>query len=296
MAAPPLEVADLVRAAGPAFIEHSRRWLTWLHLKVLTAIERCRTAALGGHVDECTRCGHRAISYNSCRNRHCPKCQANARDRWLEARRRELLPTRYVHVVFTLPHELAAAGSAKQEDHLRSAVPDQRRDTAYDCSRSQASWGRDWILQRAAYLESEARAPSARALRRSSRRIGARSHTLDPSTVLVLPSSRGLEPSLPRQVRGWPAQGSGCGQTRFPWNSEAARTTEGVLVVPAAVLSARTGLSTQSVPSADRNTLSATSAATRTGSASPTTGSFRLPATRSLSAGATRHTRTRSVS
>jgi hypothetical protein len=107
MIAPPLEVADLVRAAGPAFIERSRIWLTRLHLKVLTAIERCRTAALGGHLDECAQCGHRAISYNSCRNRHCPKCQANARDRWLEARSRELLPTRYVHVVFTLPHELA---------------------------------------------------------------------------------------------------------------------------------------------------------------------------------------------
>src|SRR5687768_10796477 len=107
MAAPPVEVADIVRATGPAFIEHSRRWLTRVHLKVLTAIEHCRTAALGGHIDECTHCGYRAISYNSCRNRHCPKCQANARDRWLEARGRELLPTRYVHVVFTLPHELA---------------------------------------------------------------------------------------------------------------------------------------------------------------------------------------------
>src|SRR5208283_4352427 len=71
------------------------------------AIARCRTAALGGHVDECTRCGHRAISFNSCRNRHCPKCQAGARDRWLAARRQELLSTRYVHVVFTLPRHLA---------------------------------------------------------------------------------------------------------------------------------------------------------------------------------------------
>ncbi len=105
---PPLEVADLVRAAGRAFIEQSRRWITWQHIKVLRAIVRCRTAALGGHLDECTNCGYRAaISYNSCRDRHCPKCQANARDRWLEARRLELLPTRYVHVVFTLPHELA---------------------------------------------------------------------------------------------------------------------------------------------------------------------------------------------
>ncbi len=105
---PPLEVADLVRAAGRAFIERSRSWITWQHLTVLRAIARCRTAALGGHLDECVDCGYRpAISYNSCRNRHCPKCQANARARWLQARRQELLPTRYVHVVFTLPHELA---------------------------------------------------------------------------------------------------------------------------------------------------------------------------------------------
>src|SRR6266404_845076 len=104
---PPLEVADLVRAAGDAFIERSRKWITWKHVKVLLAIARCRTAMLGGHLDECTRCGHRAISYNSCRNRHCPKCQTGARERWLEKRRRELLPTPYVHVVFTLPRQLA---------------------------------------------------------------------------------------------------------------------------------------------------------------------------------------------
>ena len=101
MSRPPLEVADLVRAAGNSFIERSRKWISWKHVKVLLAIARCRTAALGGHLDECTRCGHRAISYNSCRNRHCPKCQAGARERWLEKRRRELLPTSYVHVVFT---------------------------------------------------------------------------------------------------------------------------------------------------------------------------------------------------
>jgi hypothetical protein len=108
MARPPLEVADLVRAAGDAFIERNRHWLRWKHIKVLLAIRRCRTAALGGHLDECTRCGYRAtISYNSCRNRHCPKCQTAARERWIAARRRELLPTRYLHVVFTLPHRLA---------------------------------------------------------------------------------------------------------------------------------------------------------------------------------------------
>ncbi len=105
MNGPPLEAADLIRVAGQTFIECSRSWLTAQHRKVLAAIARCRTAALGGHRDECSRCGYRAISYNSCRNRHCPKCQA--RDRWLEARRKELLPTRYMHVVFTLPHLLA---------------------------------------------------------------------------------------------------------------------------------------------------------------------------------------------
>jgi hypothetical protein len=107
MARPPLEVADLIRAAGTTFYQSSRKWFTWLHLKILTAIVCCRTSALGGHIDECSRCGHQAISFNSCRNRHCPKCQSNARDRWLEARRRELLPVRYAHVVFTLPGSLA---------------------------------------------------------------------------------------------------------------------------------------------------------------------------------------------
>jgi hypothetical protein len=101
-------VADLVRTAGTAFIQRNRQWLRWTHTKVLLAIARCRTAALGGHIDACTRCGYRAaISYNSCRNRHCPKCQTGARERWIQARRRELLPTPYVHVVFTLPPQLA---------------------------------------------------------------------------------------------------------------------------------------------------------------------------------------------
>jgi Putative transposase/Transposase zinc-binding domain len=105
---PVLEVADLVRAAGDVFIERSRGWIRWKHVKVLRAIARCRTAALGGHFDECTGCGHRtSISYNSCRDRHCPKCQTAARDRWIAARGKELLPTRYVHVVFTLPRHLA---------------------------------------------------------------------------------------------------------------------------------------------------------------------------------------------
>jgi hypothetical protein len=107
MPGPPIQVADLIRTAGESFYEQSQQWFTWLHLKVLNAILHCRTAALGGHEDACSNCGHTALSFNSCRNRHCPRCQANARDRWLEAREKELLPTRYVHVVFTLPRQLS---------------------------------------------------------------------------------------------------------------------------------------------------------------------------------------------
>src|SRR6202051_3197587 len=98
---PLLELADIIRAAGQRLIDRHPAWLTWLHVKVLVAIERCRTAALGGHVDECSRCGHRAISYNSCRNRHCPKCLTSARDKWLAERSRELLPARHLHVCFS---------------------------------------------------------------------------------------------------------------------------------------------------------------------------------------------------
>src|ERR1035437_3853769 len=144
---PPLEVADLVRAAGRAFIERSRRWITWQHLKVLRAIARCRTAALGGHLDECIDCGYRpAISYNSCRDRHCPKCQANARHRWLTARRQELLPTRYVHVVFTLPHELAPLALQNKKLPVPSLAADQCRNSPRSRSRSQASRRRDRLL------------------------------------------------------------------------------------------------------------------------------------------------------
>ena len=108
MSRPTLEVADIVRASGNRFWEHYGSHLAWPHRKVLDAIVRCRTAALGAHRDQCTRCGHQAISYNSCRNRHCPRCQGNARSRWLAKRRAELLPVSYFHIVFTLPHELSA--------------------------------------------------------------------------------------------------------------------------------------------------------------------------------------------
>jgi hypothetical protein len=104
---PPFEVADIIRQHGDRFIETHGAWLTCQHRRVLRALARCRTAALGGHLDRCARCDYRAISYNSCRNRHCPKCLTHARDQWLAARQQELLPVGYHHVVFTLPHDLS---------------------------------------------------------------------------------------------------------------------------------------------------------------------------------------------
>jgi predicted Zn-ribbon and HTH transcriptional regulator len=103
---PTLEVADLIQAQGARFVDQHRQQLSYQQLKVLRAIAQCRTAALGGHLDDCPQCGHTAISYNSCRDRHCPKCQAQARQRWLAAREKELLGVPYFHVVFTLPHTL----------------------------------------------------------------------------------------------------------------------------------------------------------------------------------------------
>ena len=83
MSRPPFEVADIIRISGDSFRQRYSASLTWPQRKVLDAIARCRTAALGGHRDACVSCGHQAISYNSCRNRHCPKCQTGARDQWL---------------------------------------------------------------------------------------------------------------------------------------------------------------------------------------------------------------------
>ncbi len=108
MARPPLEVADIFRDHGPAWRDANRGHVSFDQLKVMSAVERCRTAALGGHVARCENdaCGHTSISFNSCRDRHCPKCQGAASRRWLADREAELLPIPYFHVVYTLPAEL----------------------------------------------------------------------------------------------------------------------------------------------------------------------------------------------
>ena len=110
MARPRLEVADIFRAHGAAWRKANAGHVSLAQLKVLSAIETCRTSALGGHVERCEDCAHERVAYNSCRNRHCPKCQGAAARQWLAEREAELLPVAYYHVVFTLPAAIGSRG------------------------------------------------------------------------------------------------------------------------------------------------------------------------------------------
>lgn len=101
---PRIEIGEIFRQYGPAYRQTHR--LSQAQYKAMNAIEACRTASLGGHIDQCDSCGHLRISYNSCRNRHCPKCQSLVKEQWLEARRADLLAVKHFHLVFTLPHQL----------------------------------------------------------------------------------------------------------------------------------------------------------------------------------------------
>ena len=136
MSRPTVEVADILRAQGSNFLDRYQKSFDFQQLKAFRAIQRCRTAALGGHVDACPKCGHQAISYNSCRNRHCPKCQTQARERWLAAREGELLATRYFHVVFTAA-PTQRTGARKPARILRPLIHRQRSNTIKGSGQSQ---------------------------------------------------------------------------------------------------------------------------------------------------------------
>jgi len=130
---PPFEVADIVRRHGDRVLVKHRAWVTGAHRRVFRAISQCRTAALGGHRDRCEQCAHLAVSYNSCRDRHCPKCLTAARNAWVAAREQELLPVGYVHVVFTMPEPLARLALVNKRvvyDLLFQAAADTLRQVA----------------------------------------------------------------------------------------------------------------------------------------------------------------------
>jgi len=132
---PALEVADIFRRHGAAFRDAHAASLSNGQRRVMAAIEACRTAALGGHVEQCADCGETRIAYNSCRNRHCPKCQGLARAQWLADRQAELLPVPYFHLVFTVPAPLAAIAlqnKALVYDMLFKAAAESVRTIAAD--------------------------------------------------------------------------------------------------------------------------------------------------------------------
>ena len=135
MARPTLEVADIFRRYGDAYRQQADGALSTAQRRVMTAIETCRTAALGGHVEQCDACGHQRIAYNSCANRHCPKCQSLARVAWIERRRAELLDCEYFHVVFTVPDDvavIAAQNKAQVYGILFRATAEALRTIAAD--------------------------------------------------------------------------------------------------------------------------------------------------------------------
>lgn len=135
MRATALEVADIFRHAGPTYRRHHATALSRGQRRVMSAIERCRTAALGGHVEQCDTCGHLRIAFNSCRNRHCPKCQSLVRAQWLDDRQADLIPVEYFHVVFTLPEAVAAIAyqnKAVVYDLLFQATAETLRTIAAD--------------------------------------------------------------------------------------------------------------------------------------------------------------------
>jgi hypothetical protein len=116
MPQPQFEVAEIFRRYGSAYRQQHAGSLSRGQRRVMSALELCRTAALGGHLEQCDSCGHQRPSYDSCRNRHCPKCQSLARAQWLQDRQAELLPTQYFHVVFTVPEEIAAIAYQNKEE------------------------------------------------------------------------------------------------------------------------------------------------------------------------------------
>ena len=193
-------MADVFRRHGEAYRRAHAGHLGRIERRVMSAIELCRTAALGGHTEACAECGLVRCAYNSCRNRHCPKCQGPARAEWLAARQAELLPVPYFHVVFTLPAPVAEIAFQNKASGLRHPVPGGGRDAAHDRRRSEASRRRDRPRRGAPHLGPEPAPPSACPLRRARRRAVARRHALGRLPARLLPAGARALAALPAAV------------------------------------------------------------------------------------------------
>ena len=200
MTRPPFEVADIVRRHGDRFLETHRAWVSGQHRRVLRAIAQCRTAALGGHRDRCDQCAQPALSYNSCRDRHCPKCLTAARNAWVAAREQELLPVGYVHIVFTMPEPLARLALVNKRvvyDLLFQAAAETLLEVATNPKR----WGRDWRTDGPPHVGPAPAASSPHPLRRAGGRLVAGRHPVDPRAAALLSARYGAPAGLSRQAR-----------------------------------------------------------------------------------------------
>ena len=167
-----LEVADVFHVHQDQFLQRWGHAVSDQQRKVLRDIGLCRTAALGTHLERCDRCSYETVAYDSCRNRHCPKCQSSARDRWLLKQARSLLPVPYAHVVFTVPEQLAPLAFRNQRLFYNLLFRAASESLARDRGRSAPSWCAHWCACRAAHLVAELETSSTPALPRSRRRTG----------------------------------------------------------------------------------------------------------------------------
>src|SRR5437016_12121054 len=180
MTRPAVEVADILRAQGNSFLDRHRGQLRFQQLKVMRAILRCRTAALGGHIDRCLRCGKDwGLSFNSCRDRHCPKCQAQSRQRWIAASTARTVGDPLLSRRIYAAPPTQRTDPAKPRRTLQPVVPLRGGDAYGGGRQSQTSWRRDRILRDPPHVEPESLVSSSPPLSRSIWRLGARSHTLD---------------------------------------------------------------------------------------------------------------------
>ena len=210
-----LEVADVFRRHGAAYRQTHAGHLSQCQRRVMAAIEACRTAALGGHVEQCDDCGQVRIAYNSCRNRHCPKCQGLARAEWLADRQAELLPVPYFHVVFTVPApiaEIAFQNKTVVYGILFKAAAETLRLIAADPKHLGAALGSG---RRAPHLGAEPAPSSASSLRRPRWWAICRWDTLDRLPARLLPACEGAVPPVSPALPHRPASGIRPGRLQF---------------------------------------------------------------------------------
>jgi Transposase zinc-binding domain len=227
--APVLEVADIFRRHGEAFRQAHAGHLGCVERRIMGAITACRTAALGGHVEQCDDCGATRIAYNSCRNRHCPKCQGLARAQWLADRQAELLPVPYFHVVFTLPAaagEIAFQNKAVVYAILFRAAAETLTTIAADPRHLGAKLGTTMVLHTWGQTLQHS---SARPLRRSRRRALTRRHPLGRLPAWLLPAGACAGEVVPPAVlagareRLWGRQAAVLHQSRQPCRTTGVR-------------------------------------------------------------------------